>query len=378
VGSYPIAVCCDGIFHPGSDCCSDDQCDDGVCADGTCVSRLMVTPYGASPLGAPVHVLLVIADRDDLPAPAEGRCFDRSETLVPRLGLDRVAAYFRDLYARRTGLPAPPWRFTVLTGFETDAIDGASLDDMRAYAPALERHLVEEGCVGSFQAEFDRVVVHTPRFTTRRGGLAFDVDRVGLRAYSPALLAHELGHSFGATDLYLDARGLHARDGALMSSSGGSEVAIFREDVMRAEIGLDDVDGDGVLDAVGYSHAPDALLLEELRVTHVVAGTITVHLRVQGREEDGVHPLVPREVVVELPELGIEAPLSLRAARSEAADATRLTAYLPGLPEEAVAVGAPLRVRVRARVDFSVAPEFGRVARHLDETRALEVRAPGT
>ncbi len=368
---YVTYACCDDVFFPGSECCDDRQCGDAACVDGTCVRRLAVTRYGASPLGAPVHVLLVMADRPDLPS--DDPCADRSAELAAELRLDAVADWFRDRVTARTGLPAPPWRFTVLTGFDSDAI-GADVTNMQSYAATMEAHLADLGCVDSFHADFDRVAFHTPRFTTDHGGLAFDVDRVGLRAYSASLFAHELGHSFGATDLYLDARGGHLNDGALMSSSGGPDPSVFRDDVLRAETGLDDLDHDGVIDMVGYSHAPESLALFALEVTNVGAGAIELVFRVTG-VESGVHyPIVPRAVSVALPDEGVQVPVDLVQARSFDDDGTLLRVRIIGLDPVAVATGETVQVRIQGRADYSTA-DFERVHRTLDVTVPVAIES---
>jgi hypothetical protein len=385
--NYGNARCCGGVFYPGAQCCTGADCAGGsggaVCADGICVGAAPHINDSGSPLVGPQRVLIVLIDEPEPKPPAPRAaladvCADHAAERADVLGLPLIASWFADVARARVGRALTDFRFTVLAGLKTEDFAPAN-NQPTTYGEALEAYLVARGCTAGWGADFDRVIVMSPRIETgAHQGLVYAADRVAVKAWSASIATHELGHTFGATDRYWDVGGQLQYGGALMSTVD-REPAELRDTVLWAEAGLGDVDDDGVIDALAFARAPERL---ELLDAAVEASTnnrsVSVRVRVGAREGGAAVVVVPREVRVDLG--GVSTVLTIDGHRPGIAPGERdryATSLRAGrdLPDAAFdALVAARRVNLRVRVDHRYTDAgFQRRAVALDETRELDV-----
>jgi hypothetical protein len=387
--NYGDARCCGGVFYPGAQCCTSADCAGGsagpVCADGICVASSPHINYSGSPLAGPQRVLIVLVDEPEPKPPAPRAavvdvCADHAAERSEALGLPLIGQWFAGVARRRVGRALTDFRFTVLAGLRTE--DFAPADNQPpTYGAALEAYLVARGCTAGWGADFDRVVVMSPRIETgSHQGLVYATDRVAVQSWSASIATHELAHTFGATDRYWDAGGQLQYGGALMSTVD-REPAELADTVFWAEAGLGDVDHDGVIDALAFSRAPERLELLEAQVdANTNNRSLIVRVGVGAREGDTALVVVPREVRVELA-AGVSAVLTIDGHRPGPTPGERdryVTSLRAGreVPDAAFdALVAAGKVNLRVRVDHRYTDAaFQRRAVTLDETRELDLQ----
>lgn len=256
---YEEAVCCGGVFYPGAECCGREDCDGGFCADGVCVASAPRFSGAGSVLLPHQRLLVVVADHPEVPRGAH-LCENRYEELREWIGLDRVDAWFSDLLSRRAARDDFAIGWTVLAGLETSDFAAPGERQATDYFAALERHLSKHDCIERLSFDFDRTIVLSPLVEGSAAGQFFGPDKVVVLSAPNAglTIAHELGHSYGATDLYFDAGGSHQWHRSLMGKMWGAHPD---DGVLWAEVGLADLDRDGVVDLALRELSPERLAL---------------------------------------------------------------------------------------------------------------------
>lgn len=374
-GNYGQARCCGGVFYPGAQCCVSSDCaGGGVCADGRCLSGLTAVAFSATPLAGPQRVLLVLVD-DDQHAPGADPCADRSAELRDELGLPEIERWYERAATGRIGRPTVSWRWTVLAGLRGATIglpSGSVLPE--ALHRQTEAWLQARGCLRGFDQDHDRTLVYSPRVDLGPyGGLVFRTQRIAQNGLGANLLAHELGHTFGATDRYTDLGGSAQWAGTLMSNTTGLGDDV-RDDVFWAEVGLGDADRDGVIDLHQAALAPDELRVGTLRVTgfpasHALSYALSFDVRQGGRALRNT----PQVVTMSLPGTSVRIPLDRWDALGGGNHGT-WNGYLfapRDLPMDVYdAIVRDNRVRVRVEASLhSTRADFTRADLTLDETR---------
>jgi hypothetical protein len=389
--NYGSARCCGGVFYPGAQCCTNADCAGGAtCADGVCVEAAPHIPFSGSPLAGPQRVLIVLADEPEPkpPAPraaaAGDLCADVAAQRADVLGLPLIGKWFADVARRRAGRALTDFRYTVLAGIKTEDFAPAS-NQPPTYGAALEAFLVARGCTAGWGADFDRVLIMSPRIETgAHQGLVYAADRVAVKAWSASIATHELAHTFGATDRYWDAGGQLQYGGALMSTVDRDPDELL-DAVFWAEAGLGDVDHDGVIDALAFSTAPEHLELTELVAeANKNNRSLSIRLRVGAREGGAPLAVVPREMNVELAGTGVSTVLTIDGhrpglgpdERDRYATSLRANRDLPDAAFDAVVAAKNVSLRVRIDHHFTDA-QFVRRAVSLDETREVTVAVTG-
>lgn len=305
---YGSARCCDGVFFPGAACCSSDDCVGARCVDGKCVGEApSLLAANTAPTG---NVRLALVLVDEHPELAADPCADHADTLAGDLGLDAVGRWYDDLARRRLGRATMALRWTVRTGVATsDLFEPADARrDLDHFAHALGAFYAAHGCplVGAF----DKVVIAAPSLDLLGfGGLYADHGLIGVTGIgTPHILTHELGHSFGATDLYLDLGGalLHPKD--LMGDNLGG-LGEPEDGVLWGELGFGDLDRDGVVDVVRQAAFPDTLEVADLAAVITAKGSLEITWRFVGREVADVRDVVVADLHVAVPAASYEADL---------------------------------------------------------------------
>jgi hypothetical protein len=273
------AVCCDAVFYPGADCCSDDDCA-GACVDGRCVD-VAPTYLDANtlPRGNQLVRLVLVDSHVALGDP----CVNHAGDLKHALELGLAETWYDATSERRVGRDLLAFDWVVTGGVaSSDFISGTTL--AREYATALDAWLTAAGC--PLFGPYDKVIVVAPQGAL---GLTARATYVapGLIASTTTELAwlftHELAHSFGANDRYLDAGGSFQWRDALMSAELDDGSVLPTDDVAWGEMGYGDVDRNGVVDIVEYAAFPESLHVANLSATREGNGVI-VRWEVVGRE----------------------------------------------------------------------------------------------
>jgi len=259
---YVSARCCDDVFFPGATCCDDTDCLGGACADGRCV-------FGAPNLGSANNVpighqrirLVLVDSHPQFSDP----CADHYEDVAGEIDLATVEAWYDDLADKRLGRDAVDFRWIVTGGVATsDFLTGPAWWDN--YGRELNAWLDKRGCP-IFDA-YDKVIVSASTVDLMGfGGIYFDRGHIAVFSpYNPYLLAHELAHSFGASDLYLDLGGTFIYPLDLMGNllTGPPHPG---DKVAWAEMGFGDTDRNGVLDVAELAAFPESLDVAELTAT---------------------------------------------------------------------------------------------------------------
>lgn len=362
---YEMAACCDGVFFPGAQCCRDEDCQGAVCVDGHCVPWAPWSGNANTLPRGPQRVLVVIAD-DPETLPPTDLCGEPWAEGEDRVQARRVEDWFNDRAEARGGLR--PLRLRWWFASVPDSRDFAPGPEDQVWSRWLERldqWRTDHGCPPL--ADYDKVIAWSPRLDLQGyGGQAGDRGRIGV-AYlgSPYLLVHELAHTFGASDLYLDSGGTTWLRGALMANGWG--IADPPEDLVTwAEVGLGDLDRDGVVDLASYLECPDQLSMVVWRASLTAKETLELTLAVGGRQGDRTSRVMVPLLTVELPDHG--AVREVRDLRWEK------TVAFDGHEVDLDAVRQRGRVTVRVRVDLPVTTaDFRREVRVLDLTRVLRV-----
>jgi hypothetical protein len=288
-GNYFTARCCDDVFYPAADCCVDADCGEGMCADGRCVQR---TPQLGSANSLPLghqHIVFVLVDSH--PEFADDPCADRSELLAEGLQLDVVEDWFHTLSMRHLGRETMDIRWTVLAGIQTSDFFSGDASHWYAFAPQLDAWLEDRGC--PILGEYDKVMVSASTLDLNGfGGIYYSKGEIGLfTPWNPYLIAHELAHAFGATDLYLTLAGRYQYAADLMGNylssppdPGGG--------VAWAEMGYGDADKDGVVDIAAFEPFPESLVVREAEAVVTERNSLEVSLALRGAGADSEGRLV--------------------------------------------------------------------------------------
>jgi len=141
------------------------------------------------------------------------------------------------------------------------------------------------------------------------GGMAYDHGWVVVHSYESAkLLAHELGHTFGATDLYMNMGGQFQYARALMSNYPVQSISADPSFimVMRGELGMTDADLNGVIDIAEYPEFPESLAVESSATLVTGRMTLEITTLVNAIENNIKKRVIIDDVVVKIPEFGID------------------------------------------------------------------------
>lgn len=348
---YNVGRCCEAVFYPSAECCADADCAEGVCIDGQCISRVPDSIMAPSPLVGRQRILVVASD---LGLALEPQLCDDSEAAFDELGLAEVDGWLRETFEARTGRSDAlelEWDVWVVEDASVFVTDGDFKPN--AFTEKLEAYLLAEGCLSEgITEDYDRFLLVSGRVDLGGPtGRAYDVGLAcALSPWPRSLMTHELGHLYGALDLYLTSAGALQYRSALMSKADldGRRDVLPSDAVFWGQVGLGDVEGSGVIDVFEFPQAPESIVLEEA-VAELGADRLAVRA-------DFDPPMARFEV--ELPDFGVRG-LGF-AGRAE----------VFGLDKTALEQAGQVRVRIRAAYHYTD-ETWTRQHLSLDEERVL-------
>ncbi|MFO0751221.1 MAG: hypothetical protein U1F43_36940 [Myxococcota bacterium] len=289
---YTSAECCGDVFFPGAMCCSDADCTGGACVDGKCVYDVPAfVAANTMPIGNQ-RILLVLVDSH--PEFADDPCADRAAAMREPLQLDLVGDWYDDVAVRRFGHPTMQMRWIVRGGVATtDFLQPGDGNDFGTFSTRLDAWMSERGC--PVLGAYDKVIISASTVNLLGfGGVYFDHGNIGIGSPDlPYLFTHELGHSFGANDLYLDLGGVFHYILDLMGNNVGGGT-YPTDGVLWGEVGYSDRDRDGVIDLVDFAAFPESLAVADLTATVTRKGALEIAWRFVGTESG-----VARKVIVD-------------------------------------------------------------------------------
>ncbi len=344
---YVSAKCCDDVFYAGAACCDDTDCagdSGGACVDGKCA-------YGVPWLGsannvAIGHQTIRIVLVDSHMQFADDPCANRYDDVKHEIDMPGVEAWFDDLAQRRLGRNAVDFKWVVTGGVATaDFLTGNNYWDN--YSNELNAWLEARGCPILDSA--DKLIISAGTIDLMGfGGVYTDSGHIAVFApYSTHLLTHELAHSFGATDLYLDLGGSLLYPKELMGNNL-SEPPLPGDKVAWGELGFGDIDRSGVIDVVELAAFPETLEVANATATIMTKGTLELRWEYVGLEGG-----VRKRVVV--PGYTIEVPLVGAAiiANNYAGRWKVVTFDQTQLDLDALAAAGSIDVRIEAIYRFT-------------------------
>jgi hypothetical protein len=293
---YFSARCCDDVFFPGAQCCNDQDCIGGACVDGRCVWS--VPQFGSANNAAIGHqtVRIVLVDTH---LQFEDPCADHFADVQDEIDFATAEAWYDDLAMRRIGRDAVDFRWIVQGGVATeDFLTGPN--QWADYSRELDAWFSARGCP-LFGTSDKLVVVSGTVDMMGFGGFYFSDGHIAKGAINNAyLLAHELGHSFGANDLYLDLGGVFLYPHDLMGNSlsgpphPGDRVA-------WSEMGFGDIDRNGIVDVVELAAFPEELLVLDAEAVITGRRTIEISWEFGAREGDEIKQVLIPHYAIDVP-----------------------------------------------------------------------------
>ena len=306
---YSGGKCCNGCFFPGANCCSDKDCIGGACFDGRCVFETPDWPLGNSLPAGNIHALVVVMDNPDV-APGADVCENRVSELDFADRLQKVEEFYDRIEIARTGKKTVSWKWTVLAGISSE--DFITNQDDYLYSRFIDRteeYLIAKGCKPF--AEYDKVLVVSPRAQMPgAAGEALDRGRVVALSFEPFLFAHELGHTFGASDLYLDLGGHYQWVLALMGNNLGG-FGYPKDTVMWGEIGFGDHDRNKVIDVFEFEWFPEAIEVTSLEAVLTKKGTLEIRFEFRSNKRKLFLP----DFAMRLPDFNVSRDMHLGAQK---------------------------------------------------------------
>jgi hypothetical protein len=359
---YNNSVCCEGVFYPGAFCCADWDCQRGPCIDGKCVDAVPQMNL-ANTVMRGSHRILVAAS-DMTPYDTSDVCRNRYAELRHEFGLDGFEAYARSVLSARTRKAEIDFDWYVIAGIRSEDFILNGLYDFLSFSNQLEEYLNAQGCLGGFD-DFDKVIMASPMVDIGgMGGVANDRGRIATRGLYDFLIAHEVAHTWGATDLYIEMGAQFQYQFDLMGNNLGG-LGPPEDGVMRGEMGLSDVEGNGIIDIFEFAAYPEALAVSKLEAFLTYKDTLEIHASI-GAVEGGRRMRVIVPVFdIDLPDYGLSRELFY--TNTVVLDGTEIDL-------SAVRAAGSVKVRVTAVHKFTDRA-FARKTLSLDETLVVAVSA---
>lgn len=361
---YSQAMCCDKVFYPGANCCTNTDCREGSCIDGRCTSEQLIG------LASSVHsgherVLIVLSDQLDIPQDASKLCTNRYAEFKEKLKLDLIEAYLRKASQKYTKRDGVTYQWVVLAGYYTKDFNPSGPRDLRSMHTALETYMLQKKCIKNAH-EFDKKILITGMMDiTPFTGKAINGGMMGLKSINHYLMVHEMLHTYGANDLYLDLGGRFQYLFDLMGNNLGS----YGEPefgVSWGEVRWSDVNRDGVIDLFEYPRYPDAIIITKTDALLSQKDTVEITVKLATTEKGVTKRLLLRNFEIELPDYN-------NVKRTMFTSNPTTVFHSKEVDLAAIRKQGSIKVRVRATIHYT-APDFSRKTVQLDEVKTIPVK----
>ena len=303
---YNSGVCCNQVFYPGAQCCTSSDCNEGSCFQGICVSTKPRSLANTLPTGHE-RILVVLSDFTDIPHEPKKVCTNRITEFKTRLKIPEFEKYYNELSQRYTKRPAPKYEWTVFAGINMADFNPNGSKTARGTHAALRLYLAEKGCIKS-EKDFDKILIISSQLDLNGfTGYALTEGRVSQKKIDMYLFAHELTHTYGAQDLYLNLGGkLQYLHDLMGNNLGRYGKPIFG--VSWGEIMWGDTNQNGVIDVFEFAIYPEKLISTNHHAKLTNRNTIEVGLDIAAMENGQQKRLLLKEYKVELPDYKASAP----------------------------------------------------------------------
>ncbi len=298
---YNTAVCCENIFYPGSSCCSDSDCTKSVCIDGKCVYQVPGIFLANSTLIQNNRILVILSDYDGFEE--KDLCKDKSQDPKYNISTKEIEEYYSTIIYNRTKRQnVINFKWEILAGFRAERFITDNRYDFQSYKDGLQKYLNDLGCGINFE-DYDKLIIISPRLDLMGfGGMAFGNGYIGQVTYANYYITiHELAHSFGASDLYLDLGGNFQYLKSIMAANlGGFD---FPEDkVTWGEIGLGDIDKNGVIDLFEFAKFPEKIVIRNIKANLTYKDSVEISFEPMLLENNKLKKGIFYSYYIELPE----------------------------------------------------------------------------
>lgn len=301
---YSSAVCCEDIFYPAASCCSDVDCSAGSkCVDGRCIFRSPALFLANTTLIQNNRILVILSDIESIPE--ENLCTNKAEQLRELLQLDIIEDYYKKIVYNRTHqTDIIHFRWEILAGYRSENFIHNGDYTFLNFKKSLQNYLNNSGCNIDF-SEYDKLIIMSPKMDLQGfAGMAFGNGDIGTIIYSNGYLtAHELAHSFGATDLYLELGGRFQYALALMANN--FSWGFPQDKVTWGEIGLGDINSNGIIDLFEFARFPEGIEVDNVRAYLTRKESVEISFDLWLLEEGLKKRGIFLENIIELPEYSI-------------------------------------------------------------------------
>ncbi|MCX7944031.1 MAG: hypothetical protein N2746_05920 [Deltaproteobacteria bacterium] len=275
---YNYAVCCENVFYPGSMCCSDEDCIEGSCIDGKCISQVPSIALANTTLLQNNRILVILSDFEEFKE--EDLCKNKYSEAGLVIGTKKIEEYFKTIIYKRTKRDnILSFNWEILAGLKSEKFITDNRYDFYSFKDGIQRYLINMGCGINFD-EYDKIIIISPRLDLYGfGGMAFGLGYIGQTTYhNHYITIHELAHTFGASDLYLDIGGSFQYSKSLMASNLGA-YEIPDDKVMWGETGLGDVNNNGVIDLFEFAKFPEEIGIKDLKASITYKDTVEISFK---------------------------------------------------------------------------------------------------
>ena len=280
---YESSVCCNGVFYPGANCCSDSDCQSEKCIDGICIKK-GEHATGLKPTMKAVGTkrIAIIELKDN----ANDNCDKKPATDLKEI-TDLIEGFYDQKTKETVGKDKDFLNFewTRFGEFKIEILSDS--DRMKKIQELNQANVSEEEIsriIGSYSNEndkllgiqkrcgfedFDQVVVIDKRNNQRFSGETENYFESAGHGYiysrflkeQSLSLTHEIGHAFGCRDLHTEAGGRLQWAGSLFGKRSTQQKEDFAKgifdsikmDVCRGELGWEDLNNNGAIDVLESS-----------------------------------------------------------------------------------------------------------------------------
>ena len=258
---YDSAKCCNNVFYPSFECCSDSDCDIGKkCVDGRCISKYLNDKMKSDIPKGNIKTLVILSSNEGFSD--QNPCSNKKEKYLNLVnGTENYFDEMAKIYLNENS-NFINFNWTFIGNFNIQ--DLGLNKEVDPYELAVK---AADYCNLNIQ-NYQEIIVSNPSQTQWCKGLHQACAGRPIMIIAPILLSssmvipHEIAHNFGCKDLYVTSGGLYQWGKSLMSTGGRSELPegenlllsilnlgdLVDLQVCRGEMGWVDLDNNNILE----------------------------------------------------------------------------------------------------------------------------------